>query len=109
MLFDDVNIVEYYLPSLVKWQRVINNVYFAYTDPVTGRRILNTSAAYSDAIKHHYFGLISLIYGNAANTYDPAILADIRRDGGYREVLDVPYRLEGRRGEFLVFVRQARA
>jgi 4-amino-4-deoxy-L-arabinose transferase-like glycosyltransferase len=109
MLFDDVNIVEYYLPGSVQWKHVINNVYFAYKDPVTGKRILNTAAAYRDAIKHHYFGLIGLIYGNAANTYDPGILADIRRYGGYRQVLDLPYRLEGRHGEFLVFVRKARA
>jgi 4-amino-4-deoxy-L-arabinose transferase-like glycosyltransferase len=109
MLFDDVNIVEYYLPGLAKWQHVINNVYFAYTDPVTGKRLLDTPAAYSDAIEHHYFGLIGLIYGNAANTHDPEILADIKRYGGYKKVLDLPYRLEGRRGEFLVFVRQAGA
>jgi hypothetical protein len=76
---------------------------------VTGKRILNPAAAYGDAIKRHYFGLIGLIYGNAANAYDPGILADIRRYGGYREVLELPYRLEGRRGEFLVFARQARA
>jgi hypothetical protein len=39
MLFDDASIPEYYSPALMPWQFVLNNVYFAYTDPATGKRI----------------------------------------------------------------------
>jgi hypothetical protein len=39
MLFDNASIQTYYSPGLMRWQYVINNVYFAYTDPETGRRI----------------------------------------------------------------------
>jgi hypothetical protein len=107
MLIDDASIAEYYSPGLVQWQYVINNVYFAYTDPATGKRILQPPAAYADAIKHGYFALIALTYGNAPSHYDPGIRQDISRYGGYKLVVDVPYRLTHNRGAFLVWVRTA--
>jgi hypothetical protein len=107
MLFDNASIPEYYSPALMRWQYVINNVYFAYTDPDTGVRITQPPLAYADAIKHGYFALIALTYGNAPSSYDPGIRQDITRYGGYKLVVDVPYRLTHNRGEFLVWIRTA--
>ena len=107
MLFDDLSIPQYYSPGLMPWQFVLNNVYFAYTDPATGKRITQPPLAYADAIQHGYFALIALTYGNAPSTYDPGIRQDIKRYGGYKLVLDVPYRLTHNGGAFLVWVRTA--
>ena len=107
MLFDNASIPEYYSPGLMRFQYVINNVYFAYTDPATGRRITQPPLAYADAIKHGYFALIALTYGNAPSDYDPGIRQDISRYGGYKLVVGVPYRLTLNHGEFLVWVRTA--
>jgi hypothetical protein len=107
MLMDDASIPEYYSPGLVRWEDVIDNVYFAYTDPVTKKRFLQPPAAYADAIRHRYFALIALVYGNAPNVYDPGIVRDIERYGGYKLVVDLPYRVAKNRGAFMVWVRAA--
>jgi hypothetical protein len=82
-------------------------VYFAYTDPFTKKRFLQPPAAYADAIRNRYFALIALVYGNAPSVYDPGIVRDINRYGGYKLVVDLPYRMARNRGAFLVWVRTA--
>ena len=103
------NIPEYYSPGTVRWSHVTGEFYFAYTDPVTGKRIFQPAAAYADAIRHGYFSLISLTGDDSLGSYDKEIRQDIRRYGNrYRLVVDVPYRLAGgARGAFLVWVRTA--
>ena len=53
-------------------------------------------------IRHRFFSLIALIYGKTPTVYDPAIAQDVRRYGGYRLVIDLPYHTASERGAFLV-------
>lgn len=112
MLFGNAgvgNIPEYYSPGTVRWTHVTGEFYFAYTDPDTGKRIVQPALAYADAIRHGYFALISLTGDDSLGSYDQEIRQDIRRYGDrYRLVVDLPYRLaDGARGAFLVWVRTA--
>ena len=106
ILMDEPTVEEYYSPALVRWQHVDNNVSFAYTDPVTKKHFSQSTAAYADAIRNQYFSLIALTYGDPANVYDPVIVRDIERYGGYKLVLDLPYRASNR-GAFMVWARTA--
>ncbi len=104
VLVDIATIPEYYLRNL-NFPLITNSSYFAYTDPRTGRRLTAPVAAYADAIKHGYFALITLTNGNAPTVYDPYIIADIKKYGGYRLVSSIPYKTPSDQGEFLIWVR----
>jgi hypothetical protein len=104
VLIDTASIPEYYLKN-TDFELIVNSSYFAYTDPDTNRRLTNPIPAYGDAIKHGYFALISLTNGNAPTIYDPYIIADIKKYGGYRLVSSIPYTTPSNRGEFLTWVR----
>jgi hypothetical protein len=106
VLIDDAQIPEYYLGIYAQFDRITNSSYFAYTDPATHRRITKSSPAYADAIQHRFFSVISLTYGNAPTVYDPGIVSDIRRSGGYRLVSSIPYQTSSDRGKFLTWVRE---
>lgn len=105
LLIDDAQIPEYYLRIYTGFDQITNNSYFAYTDPVTHLRITQAPAAYADAIRHRFFAVISLTYGNAPTVYDPGIVADIRKYGGYELVSSIPYRTPSDHGTFLTWVR----
>jgi 4-amino-4-deoxy-L-arabinose transferase-like glycosyltransferase len=104
VLIDIASVPEYYL-QISDYEEVTNSSYFAYTDPVTHKRITQPAAAYADAIEHGYFALISLTYGNAPTVYDPGIVRDIDTYGGYRLVMSLPYRTATDEGHFLTWVR----
>lgn len=106
VLVDDASIPEYYLGIYSDIGRLNNSSYFAYTDPVTGKRLTQPPAAYADAIEHRYFSLISLTYSNSATVYDPGIVQDISRYGGYRLVSSISYHLASNNGIFLTWVRE---
>jgi 4-amino-4-deoxy-L-arabinose transferase-like glycosyltransferase len=106
-LLEDSYIIEYYLGGRLGWQNLTSNYYFTYTDPLTGTYIAQPRAAYADAIRHRYFGLIELCYSpHASDGYDAVITSAIARYGGYRLVTDVPFRASADDGRFLVWVRQ---
>jgi 4-amino-4-deoxy-L-arabinose transferase-like glycosyltransferase len=109
ILMDTASVQEYYLRLYNDLAAITNSTYFAYTDPATGKRITQPAAAYADAIKHRYFSLITLEYGNAPDVFDPGIVRDIGRYGGYRLVSSIPYRLQSNAGRFLTFVREGGA
>jgi putative flippase GtrA len=108
-LVDNATVPEYYIGWYTGFDRITNSSYFAYTDPVTHNRIVKAPAAYADAIRDHFFAVISLTYGNAPTVYDPGIVRDIRKYGGYRLVSSVPYQTPTNRGYFLTWVRRGSA
>lgn len=109
LLVDDAQIPEYYLEIYKGFDRITNSSYFAYTDPVTHRRVTQPAAAYADAIRHRFFSVISLTYGNSPAVYDPGIVADIDKYGGYQLVNSIPYDLPADHGRFLTWVRKGSA
>lgn len=105
VLVDNASIPEYYLRLYSGFDKITNSSYFAYTDPASGRRITQPGAAYADAIRHRFFAVISLTYGNEPAVYAPGIVADIRKYGGYRLISSIPYETPTDRGHFLTWVR----
>jgi hypothetical protein len=106
-LLEDSYVIEYYLDNRLNWETLTSNYYFTYTDPVTDEYIAQPQAAYIDAIRYHYFGLIELSYSpNASDGYDSVIKSAIARYGGYKLVTDIPFRTSADDGHFLVWVRQ---
>jgi hypothetical protein len=80
-LGDSPTVLIYYAhTSAVRWR---NTYGFFYDDPVTGRR-LTGRAAYADAIRRHYFGLVVLRSDRITNPIDRAIIKALHRTRGYR-------------------------
>jgi hypothetical protein len=88
-LVEDYDVPAYYLRHSVGWAQWSNTFYFGYTDPATGQYLQN-AAAYADAIRHRYFALIALAFGDTYTT-DQVIVHDISRYGGYRLAEVIPY------------------
>ncbi len=104
VLVDTASIPEYYLRN-ANFALITNTSYFAYTDPDTHQRLTNPVAAYSAAVRHRYFAVISLTDGNAPTIYDPGIIRDIAQYGGYQLVSALPYHTPSNDGQFLTWVR----
>jgi hypothetical protein len=85
-------VTAYYLGPSVQWAQWANTWTFSYTDPATGKQLQN-GPAYADAIRHRYFTVIVLNFGD---TYaeDQIITTDINRFGGYRLTTVIPYRTD---------------
>jgi hypothetical protein len=110
VLVDNPQIPEYYLRNanltlISNFTLISNSSYFAYDDPDTGQRVADPPAAYAAAIKDRYFGVISLTDGYAPTVYDPGIIKDIDRYGGYQLVSSIPYHTPTDEGRFLTWVR----
>jgi len=105
VLIDTAQIPEYYLHRYVGYDRITNTSYFEYTDQITRKRITQPAAAYADAIRQRFFAVISLTYGSSPTIYDPRILSDIRKYGGYKLVSSIPFRTSSDAGHFLTWVR----
>jgi hypothetical protein len=88
-LAEDYDVPAYYLMRRVQWTQWSNTFYFGYTDPSTGHYLQN-APAYADAIRHRYFAVIALAFGDTSTT-DQVIVYDIRRYGGYRLAAVIPY------------------
>jgi 4-amino-4-deoxy-L-arabinose transferase-like glycosyltransferase len=88
-LAEDYDVSAYYLIHSVRWTQWSNTFSFDYTDPATGQYLQNTPA-YADAIRHRYFAVIVLAFGD---TYmiDQVIVHDISHYGGYRLAAVIPY------------------
>jgi 4-amino-4-deoxy-L-arabinose transferase-like glycosyltransferase len=99
---DSSNDLHYYLGDDVGSRTLISPWYFAWTDPVTGKRQYQ-AAAYADVIRRRYVSVVALDLDVPA---DKNILTAIAHYGGYRRVAYLPYVLDGTRRGFQVWVRQ---
>jgi hypothetical protein len=101
-LAEDYDVPAYYLMRSVRWAQWSNTFYFGYTDPATGRYLQNT-AAYADAIRHRYFAMIALAFGDT-DTTDQVIVHDISRYGGYRLAGVIPYADASGNGAYKIWI-----
>jgi 4-amino-4-deoxy-L-arabinose transferase-like glycosyltransferase len=101
-LIEDSNVPAYYLMRSVPWTRWSNTFYFGYTDPATGRYLQNTPA-YADAIRHRYFAVIALAFGDTYPT-DQVIVHDIGYYGGYRLADVIPYADASGEGAYKIWI-----
>jgi hypothetical protein len=101
-LVEDSNVPAYYLMRNVQWTQWSNTFYFGYIDPATGRYLQN-APAYADAIRHRYFALIVLAFGDTYST-DQAIVRDISHYGGYRLADVIPYADASGEGAYKIWI-----
>jgi hypothetical protein len=101
-LAEDYDVPAYYLRHSVGWAQWSDTFYFGYTDPATGQYLQNT-AAYADAIRHRYFAVIALAFGDTYTT-DQVIVHDISRYGGYRLAEVIPYADASGEGEYKIWI-----
>jgi hypothetical protein len=100
---DNGNVIEYYLPNELQGMIFYGPWFLHYQDPASGK-FLAGRAAYADAIKHGYFSVIALSFGDSRAT-DQAITKDIRTYGGYQLIATLPYHAAGRASSFRIWVR----
>lgn len=101
-LAEDYDVPAYYLMRRVRWTQWSNTFYFGYTDPTTGQYLQNRPA-YADAIRHRYFAMIALAFGDT-DTTDQVIVHDIDRYGGYRLAAVIPYRDASGNGAYKIWI-----
>jgi hypothetical protein len=101
-LAEDFDVPAYYLMRSVRWTQWSNTFYFGYTDPATGQYLQN-APAYADAIRHRYFAMIALAFGDT-NTTDQLIVHDIDRYGGYRLAAVIPYADASGNGAYKIWI-----
>jgi 4-amino-4-deoxy-L-arabinose transferase-like glycosyltransferase len=101
-LAEDSTVPAYYLIHTVQWAQWSNTFYFGYTDPATGQYLQNTPA-YADAIRHRYFAVIALAFGDTYPT-DQAIAHDISHYGGYRLADVIPYADASGEGAYKIWI-----
>jgi hypothetical protein len=101
-LAEDSNVPAYYLMRSVQWTQWSNTFYFGYTDPATGR-YFQDAPAYADAIRHRYFAVIALAFGDTYAT-DQVIVHDISYYGGYRLADVIPYAAASSAGTYKIWI-----
>jgi 4-amino-4-deoxy-L-arabinose transferase-like glycosyltransferase len=101
-LAEDYDVPAYYLMNGVRWTQWSNTFYFGYTDPGTGQYLQN-APAYADAIRHRYFAVIALAFGDTDAT-DQVIVHDISRYGGYRLAAVIHYSDASGHGAYKVWI-----
>jgi hypothetical protein len=101
---DNGNVIEYYLPDELDGMVFSGPWFLRYQDPQTGK-FLSGLPAYRDAIRHRYFSIIALAFGDSQAT-DQIISSDIRTLGGYQLIATLPYRVAGRDSAFRIWVRE---
>jgi hypothetical protein len=101
-LAEDSTVPAYYLIHTVQWEQWSNTFYFGYTDPATGQYLQN-SPAFADAIRHRYFAVIALAFGDTYPT-DQVIVHDISLYGGYRLADVIPYADTSGEGAYKIWV-----
>jgi 4-amino-4-deoxy-L-arabinose transferase-like glycosyltransferase len=104
---DNGNVIEYYLPSQSANEVFYGPWFFRYRDPGS-HRLLTDRPAFADAIKHGFFGVIALSFGDS-KALDMQISGDIREYGGYRLVAALPYQAAGVSSAYRVWVRMGGA
>ena len=100
---DNGNVIEYYLPDELQGMIFYGPWFLHYRDPASGKPLAGR-AAYADAIKHGYFSVIALSFGDSRAT-DQAITRDISTYGGYQLISTLPYHAGGRASSFRIWVR----
>jgi hypothetical protein len=100
---DDIRVIYYYLPGEAASHQIVAPTFFSFVNPETGVRRTG-AAAYAEAIRQHWFGVIALPFWGEQNT-DKAIQADVERYGGYRLVNVIPYTVGGRHSAYRIWVR----
>jgi hypothetical protein len=100
---DNGNVIEYYLPDELQGMIFYGPWFLHYRDPASGK-VLAGRSAYADAIKHGYFSVIALSFGDSRAT-DQAITRDISTYGGYQLISTLPYHAGGRASSFRIWVR----
>ncbi len=101
---DNGNVIEYYLPDELDGMVFSGPWFLRYQDPDTGKYLVSWPA-YADAIKHRYFSVIALSFGDS-RAADEVISKDIRAYGGYQLVATLPYRTAGLSSAFRIWVRE---
>ena len=89
ILAEDSYIWSYSLGPAIPFQSWYNTWSLSYVDPSSGRT-LTGPPAYQDAIAHHYFGTVALVYGDTGQL-DQQLVADMKNAGGYIRVVHVRY------------------
>jgi hypothetical protein len=101
---DNGNVIEFYLPDELQGMIFSGPWFLRYQDPETGKYLAGLPA-YRDAIKHRYFSVIALSFGDS-RAMDEVISNDIRTYGGYQLIATLPYRAAGQSGAFRIWVRE---
>ena len=101
---DNGNVIEYYAPDELEGMIFSGPWFLRYQDPYTGKYVVGR-AAYADAIRHRFFSVIALSFGDSRAT-DEAISRDIRVYGGYQLVATLPYQAGGRSSAFRIWARE---
>jgi hypothetical protein len=79
-LADSPTVIIYYAHTpATRWD---NTYGFSYTDPRT-RQVLRGTAAYADAVRHHYFGVVVLRSGRLDEPVDRVIVTALRHQRDY--------------------------
>jgi hypothetical protein len=102
---DDVRVIYYYLPGEAASHQIVAPTFFSFVNPDTGVRQTG-AAAYAEAIRQHWFGMIALPFWGEQST-DKAIQAAVERYGGYRLANVIPYTVGGRHSAFRIWVRSS--
>jgi hypothetical protein len=89
ILAENSYIWSYSLGPAIPFQSWYNTWSMVYVDPSSGRT-LTGPPAYQDAIAHHYFGTVALVYGTTGQL-DEQLVADMKKAGGYIRVVHVRY------------------
>jgi hypothetical protein len=104
LLAEDYDVDAYYMENSVNWNRWADTWYFRYVGPPTYLPITGPTA-YQEAIRHHYFSLIILDFGDTASM-DRVITEAIRQSGDYHVIAEAPYWDKFGIGRFTIWAYQ---
>jgi hypothetical protein len=105
-LVEEPSVVNYYLRKRIPFLHVDGTYYFSYTDPTTGRQLVN-DAAYALAIKSGYFRAVVIRFGITPRV-DETVVEDMDADRDYRLAALVPYHDVYGSGDYQIWVRTQR-
>lgn len=100
-LVEDYDVAAYYLGPQVRWQQWQDTWYFTYIDPET-HQVLSGVPAWTDAVKHHYFSLVVLDFGDTA-AVDHQITAAMKQYGHYHVIGEATYTDAFGTGQFTIW------
>ena len=103
-LAEDYDVPAYYLENTIGWHRWSDTWFLEYQPP-GATHPLGGPAAYQSAVRHHYFSLIILDFGDTAQL-DNVITSAISQSGDYRVIAELPYWDKFGTGRFTVWAYQ---
>jgi 4-amino-4-deoxy-L-arabinose transferase-like glycosyltransferase len=101
---DRGNVLDYYLPALLRSRTMAGTFFFSFNDPTSGRH-LTKKPAYAAAIRHRYFSVVYLEFWDST-VPDQWVRSDIEKYGGYTLVKKIPYAATGQHGEAMIWIRK---